>query len=248
MVANWKMHPGSAAEARLLFGQLKRFGSKLDSVETVICPPHPYIGLLSHSGTTRVFLGAQNAYLSNSGRATGEVSPEMLKDLGVSHVIVGHSERRAMGESDEVVAKKTLAVIKEGMKAILCIGERERDPDGRYFGFLRDQLRNSLSGIQRRFLSELIVAYEPIFAIGKSARDALTPRDVNEMSIFIRKVLSDLYDPEVAGTVPILYGAAVEEENTAALFLEGGVSGLLVGHKSLDVEAFTKMLKLANSI
>jgi len=248
MVANWKMHPGSAAEARLLFGKLRRAGSKQSTVETVICPPFPYLGLFAHSGTTRVSLGAQDAYWQNSARMTGAVAPEVLRDLGVSYVIVGHSERRAQGETDEVVAKKVVAVIKEGMKAILCIGERERDADARYYDFLKLQLRASLAGLQRRLLQELIIAYEPIWAIGKSARDAMGPRDVREMTIFIRKVLSDLYDVETANAVTILYGGSAEDENTAALFVEGGIGGLLVGHASLNAEGFGKMLITANTV
>ena len=248
IVANWKMQPGSAAEARLLFGKLKRSGSKQGNVETVICPPFPYLGLFAHAGTTRVSLGAQDAFWQNSARVTGAVAPEVLHDLGVAYVIVGHSERRALGETDEETAKKTAAVIKEGMQAILCIGERERDADGRYFDFLKHELRSSLSGIQRRQLTDLIIAYEPIFTIGKSARDALNPRDIREMSIFIRKVLSDMYEPDVAAAVPILYGGSAEEANTPAILLEGGVAGLLGGHASLDAEGFGKMLKTANAL
>ncbi len=248
MVANWKMNPGNAAEAKLLFGKTKREGSKQDTVETIICPPFPYIGLFAHAGTSRVSLGAQNVFWANGARATGEVSPEMLKDAGVAYVIVGHSERRALGESDAEAAKKAGAVLKEGMKPILCIGERERDMDGKYFDMLKNQLRNSLSGIQRRFLQELVIAYEPVWAIGKSARDAMSPRDVRETAIFIQKVLTDLYDTDTAANVPILYGGSAEEGNTAALLLEGGISGLLVGHASLNAEGFGKMLKIANSI
>lgn len=248
MVANWKMHPGNAAEARLLFGKLRRAAGKQGAVETVVCPPVPYLGMFAHTGTTRFSLGAQDVFWQNSARVTGAVAPEMLRDLGVSYVIVGHSERRALGETDEQVAKKSAAIIKEGMKAILCIGERERDADARYFDFLKHELKASLSSIQRRQLSELIIAYEPIWAIGKSARDAMGPRDIREMSIFIRKILSDMYDADVAAAVPILYGGSAEEANTPAILLEGGVAGLLVGHASLDAEGFGKMLKTANAV
>src|SRR3989344_9117386 len=124
MVANWKMNPGSVAEARVLFGKTKLAGGKLDKVETAMCPTFPYLGLFAHAGTTRVSLGAQDAFWQNSARVTGAVAPEVLDDLGVAYVIVGHSERRALGETDEETAKKTAAVIKEGMQAILCIGER----------------------------------------------------------------------------------------------------------------------------
>src|SRR3989344_2234292 len=118
IVANWKMNPGSAAEARVLFNKTKQTGSRLDKVETVICPPFPFIGLFARAGTTRVFLGAQDVFWANSARATGEVSPEMLKDLGASYCIIGHSERRALGETDDSVSKKLRAALAEGLTPI----------------------------------------------------------------------------------------------------------------------------------
>ena len=136
IVANWKMNPGSAVEARVLFAKTKLVGGKLDKVETVICPPFVYLGLFAHAGTTRVSLGAQDVFWANTGRATGEVSPEMLKDVGVSYCVIGHSERRALGETDEAVSKKLRAVLAEGLVPILCVGEKERDADGTYFDVL----------------------------------------------------------------------------------------------------------------
>jgi triosephosphate isomerase len=248
IIANWKMNPPSMAEARALFRKTKQVGSRLERVETVICPSHTHLGLFAHTGTTRVSLGAQDVFWANGARATGEVSPEMLADLGVSYCIVGHSERRALGETDEVVSKKVKAVLAEGIRPILCIGERARDENAGYFEVLKNQLKASLSGIQRRFLSELVIAYEPLWAIGKSARDAMKPRDIRETSIFIRKVLTDLYDAETARQPALLYGGSAEPENTAAILSEGGVSGLLVGHASLDAEGFGKMLKSASSV
>ena len=248
IVANWKMNPGSTAEARVLFNRTKQAGSKLDKVETVICPPFSYLGLFPHAGTTRVSLGAQDAFWANSSRATGEVSPEMLKDLGVSYVIVGHSERRALGETNEIVSKKLKAVVVEGLTPILCIGETERDAEGGYFEVLKKQLVASLVGITRSQLRTLSIAYEPLWAIGKSAREAAEPRTIRETAIFIQKVLSDSFGQDIAELPPILYGGSAEEGNTAAILKEGGVSGLLVGHASLDAERFTKMLKIANAL
>lgn len=248
IIANWKMNPASLAEAKVLFAKTKKEGSKFDKVETIICPPSVYLGLFSHAGTTRVSLGAQDVFYANGVRATGQVSPEMLADVGVSYCIVGHSERRALGETDDVVAKKTLAVLKEGMNAVLCIGEQERDVDGHYFGVLKNQLKDSLVGVQKKWLAGLIVAYEPVWAIGKSARDAMNPRDIHEMAIFIQKVLTDMYDPTSASSIPLLYGGSAEEGNTSAILTDGGVSGLLVGHASLGVEKFSKMVKVANAV
>lgn len=248
IVANWKMNPRSAAEARALFKKTKQTGSRLERVETVICPPFPYLGVFAHSGTTRVSLGSQDVFWTNAGRATGEVSPEQLADLGVSFVIVGHSERRALGETDDIVAKKLKAVLGEGLAPILCVGEKTRDEEAGYFEVLKNQIRASLSGVRRPDLRGLVIAYEPLFAIGKSARDAMRPRDIVETEIFIRKVLSDLFGAEAGHEPRVLYGGSAEPENTTAILSDGGVDGLLVGHASLDAEGFGEMLKSANAL
>lgn len=242
------MNPPNAAEARVLFSKTKQAGSRLDKVETVICPPFPYLGLFAHGGTTRVSLGAQDVFWANFARATGEISPEMLKDLGVSHCIVGHSERRSLGETDEIVSKKLRAVLAEGLTPIVCVGEKERDAEGRYFDVLKTQIAASCSGLTRAQLRDISVAYEPLWAIGKSAREAMEPRVIREMSIFIQKILADLYGEEAAKLPRILYGGSAEEGNTASILIEGGVNGLLVGHASLNAEGFAKMLKSANAL
>ena len=247
IVANWKMNPGSAAEARTLFGKTKRAGGRLERVETVICPPFAYLGMFARKGTARVSLGAQDVFWANSARATGEVSPEMLKGLGVSHCIIGHSERRSLGETDEVVSKKLRAVLAERLAPIVCVGEKERDAAGSYFDELKVQIIASFSGITKAQLRDVCIAYEPLWAIGKSARDAMEPRVIREMSIFIQKVLSDLYGEEAAQSPRILYGGSVEEKNVALILAEGGVSGLLVGHASLNAEGFRNILKVANA-
>jgi triosephosphate isomerase len=194
-----------------------------------------------------VSVGAQDVFWANSARATGEVSPEQLADLGVSFVIVGHSERRALGETDEVVSKKLTVALADGLTPILCVGERERDADGRYLEALKTQLTASLSGTNRSQLRNVVIAYEPLWAIGKSARDAMNPRVVRETEIFIRKILADHFGVGEAREPRILYGGSAEEGNTAAILSEGGVEGLLVGHASLDAEGFGKMLKAANA-
>ncbi|HCB35202.1 MAG TPA: triose-phosphate isomerase [Candidatus Taylorbacteria bacterium] len=247
IVANWKMNPGSVSEARALFGKTKRAGGRLEKVETVICPPFPYLGMFARTGTARVFLGAQDVFWANSARATGEVSPEMLKHLGVIYCIIGHSERRALGETDDSVSKKLRAVLAERLIPIVCVGEKERDTDGRYFETLKSQILASFSGVTGAQLRGVCVAYEPLWAIGKSAKDAMEPRGIHEMAIFIHKVLFDQFG-EGAERPRILYGGSVEEKNAGSILVEGGVSGLLVGHASLDGEGFAKMLRVANAV
>ena len=243
VVGNWKMNPVTLAEAKMLFTKVKRVGVGLRNVETVLCPPFVFISALSG---VAVKLGSQDVFWQNGERFTGQISPEMLKGLGVSYCLVGHSERRALGETDEVVSKKANAALREGLKVVVCIGERERDSSGAYFDFLKDQLKKSLAGVPLRFLSDLIIAYEPVWAIGKSFRESMSPADIRETSIFIRKILSDIYDRASIAAVTVIYGAAVEPENVAAVLKEGEVSGVLVGHKSLEADDFIAILKSAN--
>ena len=239
------MNPSALAEVKVLFKKISLASGRLRNVETILCPPFIFLSVLSGVG---VKLGSQDVFWQNGGRFTGEISPEMLKGLGVSHCIIGHSERRELGESDEVVSKKVNAALREGLRAVMCIGERERDSSGVYFDFLKDQLKKSLAGVPLRFLTDLIIAYEPIWAIGKSFRDSMTPADIREMTIFIRKVLSDIYERKVVSSVPIIYGGSVEPENVAEVLKEGGVDGVLVGHRSLVAEEFIAILKSANNI
>lgn len=243
VLGNWKMNPPTIAEAKILFKKVSRMTGRLRNVETVICPP--FIFLHAFAGS-RVTLGAQDVFWQNGGRFTGEVSPEMLKNIGVSYCLVGHSERRVLGETDEEISKKANAALREGLKAVVCIGERDRDSGGLYFDFLKNQLKKSLAGIQRRFLLDLIIAYEPVWAIGKSAQDSMNPRDIRETVLFIRKVLSDMYDAEAVANIPIIYGGSVEPENISEVLREGETAGVLVGHKSLIAEDFVAILKSAN--
>lgn len=244
VVGNWKMSPVTLAEAKTLFTKVKRAAVGSRNLDLVLCPPFVFLGALSGVG---VKLGAQDVFWQNGERFTGEISPEMLKSLGVSCCLVGHSERRAIGETDEDVSKKVNAALREGLRAIVCIGERERDSNGSYFEFIKNQLKKSLAGVPLRFLSDLVIAYEPVWAIGKSFRDSMTAADIREMVIFIKKVLSDIYDRKMVASIPIIYGGSVELENTAAVLKDGGVSGVLVGHKSLEAEDFIAMLKSANT-
>jgi triosephosphate isomerase len=246
IVGNWKMNPGTLAEAKILFGKVKRVSGKLAFVETVLCPPFVYLGALA--GAKGVKLGAQDSFWENEGRFTGEVSPNMLNALGISHVIIGHSERRALGETNEIISKKIDAVLEKGLKVILCVGEKERDASGSYFEFLKNQIKQSLLGIDQKFLRNLLVAYEPLWAVGKSFHEAMQPAEIRETVIFIRKILSDIYGRETVANIPIIYGGAVETENVVSVFRDGGVNGVLVGHKSLVPEDFISIIKSVNDI
>jgi len=248
VVANWKMNPQSFVEAEKLFTAIRKTATPLRNVQTVVCPPSVFISELyqSYSGS-KVLLGGQDVYWEKKGSFTGEVSPVQLKDVGADYCIVGHSERRERGEDDEMVNNKIRAVIREGLTAIVCIGESERDKHGEYLQFLKNQIEKALHGVKNSNLKNIIIAYEPIWAIGKTDEDAITPEDLHETVLYIRKIFVGLYNKDNALALPILYGGSVERENAEILLVHGEANGFLVGHASLDVDEFGDILKIANS-
>ncbi len=244
LIANWKLYPSRLADARMLAGIAKKRANRCRSVLTVICPPAIFLAeLAARYSSHRLSFGAQDCFFEERGAFTGEVAPQMIRDVRGQYVIVGHSERRALGETNDVVAKKLRAALGSGLTAVLCVGERERDEEGRYLAFLESELDSALAGLSRPKLGKLIVAYEPIWAIGKGAESAMSAHDVHETSLFIRKVLRERYGEHVAFAVPVLYGGSVAPENARELVREGEVQGLLVGHMSLDPRAFGDIMQ-----
>ena len=254
IVANWKTNPRSLKEAKEIFNGIKKAASKLTRVEAVVCPPFVFLSeIVRHSVSNRrtpsVRLGAQNVFYEKKGAYTGEISPVMLKDFGVKYIIIGHSERRALGEADETVNKKIKSALEEGFKVILCIGERERDLDGEYLNFLKMQINEGLKGVSKKLLNNLLIAYEPVWAISSNAgAQADNPESVMQIAIFIRRELLPLIGNQAARNIPILYGGSVNPENAGDFLERTGMQGLLVGGQSLIPKNFGEILKLANNI
>lgn len=249
IVGNWKMNPWKAEDARKIFDGVKKEAGKLGSVQTVVCPPFVFLSDLSKrvSGH-RVVLGAQDVFSEMEGAYTGEISPLMLSSVGAKYIIIGHSERRALGETDESINKKILATLKMGLYSVLCVGENERDAEGNYLQFVKNQLESALLKVPKRMLTNLVIAYEPIWAIGAKAKGVIAPADLLEMIIFIRKTLSDMFDRVSAQAILVLYGGSVDEKNTESFLKEGEADGLLVGRVSLSSEKFIKILQIAEKI
>jgi triosephosphate isomerase len=251
LVANWKMYPADADEAKALFSSVTSYVSREKPNATiVIAPPSVFTGLFGKSikKNGKVSLAVQDvAATRGEGAYTGEVSAEIAKSIGVTYAIVGHSERRAAGETDEVVNKKLIASLEAGLTTILCVGEKERDEQGTYLGVLKTQVEHSLGNLPLRLFKKLVIAYEPVFAIGKDASFALSPREIHETVIFIRKVINDLSMAQDKKTnvqrIPVLYGGSVAPENVAAMYADASVDGFLIGHQSLDASAFKEIIK-----
>jgi triosephosphate isomerase len=242
IIANWKMNPVSSKEAIKIFNETKKTAGKLSNIKTIICPPFVYLPLLKADG-------AQNVFYEDRGSFTGEISAEMLKDFGVRYVIIGHSERRnppiGEGETDEIINKKIKASLKAGLNVIFCVGEKERDSEGRYLGFLKSQIDEGLKNVSKNYFNRLILAYEPIWAIGTGG-EADNPEGTARVAIFIRRALLPLLGNENGKKIPVLYGGSVTAKNADDFLKNGGVDGLLVGRASLDPKIFNEILKIAN--
>jgi triosephosphate isomerase len=251
LVGNWKMNPSTLVEAKKIALKVRRIASSLNKVETVICPPLPFIspcaGRKNHNqgnGHSKhdLHMGAQSVSVEEgSGAHTGEVTAQMLRDIGAEYVIVGHSEQRKRGDTDAVIASRLKAVLNQGMTPILCIGESVHDEGGAYLDFLKDQIEKSCGDILKKSARAIIIAYEPLWAIG--AKEAMKPEDVHETSIFIKKVFADLFGADMGLKTKILYGGSVTYRNAPDIINIGQVDGLLVGRESVNAQGFVELLK-----
>ena len=246
IIGNWKMNPQSAAEAKKIFTTIAAKAEQFKKVSVVIAPPALYIGTLAKA--QGMALAAQNLFWEESGAYTGELSGAMLAKSGAKYVIIGHSERRAMGETSEMANAKVKAALKAGLKPILCIGESSRDEKGEYHNLIKSELTASLAGLKKANLKQVIIAYEPIWAIGKRASREATPAESLEMSIFIKKVLSDMFGADAAKTVSLLYGGSVNTKNAESFLADGGVEGVLVGRESLNPLKFIQIIYSAEHL
>lgn len=241
LVANWKNYPNSLPEAQTLIKDLAKQKLLYKKVSLFLAPPLTYLDLVSKSGKSFSQLATQDLSVLEKGTQTGTVTPEILKSFGVRLAILGHSERRALGESSVDVASKIKVALRAGITPLVCVGETARDNEGEHFEFLRDQLKTSLATLSKKEAGKILLAYEPVWAIGKSAKQAIEPLELSQTIIFIRKVLSDLFGREVAESIPLLYGGSVEATNAKALMKDSGVRGFLVGHESLKATHFKEI-------
>ena len=248
IVANWKMNPATHTEASFLFKGIVKTANKLRNVQTVICPPFVFLDKLTKGyNGTKVLLGGQDVFYEESGAHTGEVSASQLYSVGADYVIIGHSERRARGETDEDVRAKIKIALEHKLIPIICVGESERDSHGKYLAFLRHQIVTALSKSKTSDLNKVIIAYEPICAIGRTGKDAITPQKLHETTLFIRRVLRETFNSKIADSALVLYGGSVKGDNSEELIREGEVQGFLVGGASLKADEFGTILEIANN-
>lgn len=243
------MNPLSIKEAERLVKEIKSVAATAKKSEIVICPPVIFLSDLVRSlkGNKKISLGVQNAYCDPLGSHTGEISAKMASSAGAKFAILGHSERRKMGESNSLISQKALSSLKAGLTPIICVGEKERDDSMFYLSAVKTQIEEVFVGIPKSALPKIVIAYEPVWAIGKDAIREATPAEFLEMSIFIRKALSNLYDAKSGKACKILYGGSVNPENAKAFLFEGEADGLLIGRDSLNSKKFSKIINISET-
>lgn len=239
IVANWKMQLGLKASVNLARSLAKEKGS------VVLCPSFPALESVSEAlGKSGVQLGAQDVFFERAGAFTGEVSPEQLKELTCSHVIIGHSERRVLGETDAVVNKKVIAVLSAGLTPIICVGESTKErTSGKQKRVVGKQVKAALKSLHTRHQEQLIFAYEPLWAIGSGT--PATPPDAAAMHKLIRKTALEAIKGLKPKQVKVLYGGSVNGKNAGGFLDEPEIDGLLVGGASLKAATFKPILNAA---
>jgi triosephosphate isomerase len=245
VAGNWKMFTTKATARQLATAVVRGLGDE-KRVTVAVCPPAPYLSLVAEilKGSP-VALGAQNCYFEKEGAFTGEVSPTMLVDVGCRYVILGHSERRhKLDESDAFINRKVYAALAAGLEVILCLGETlEERQANRTESVLENQLNGSLAGLDAAALGRVVLAYEPVWAIGTG--QIATPEQAQQAHAFIRGQIRRRFGEETAAALPILYGGSAKPDNVAALLHQADVDGGLVGGASLIADQFLAIVRTA---
>ncbi len=245
VIANWKMNPATWAEAKRLFEATRKAADAAKSLTIIVAPPSIYLRDLARSYKgRRVAFAVQSTHYEQIGSHTGEISAAQARDSKAAFAIVGHAERRAAGETNEDAGRKVAAALAEKLTPILCVGEKTRSQGGEYFNFVREQVLAGLSQVPEQKISKILLAYEPVWAIG--ATKPMTPADMHEMAIFIRKTVVEKFGQH-AMNVKILYGGSIDENSAEDMLKNGDVDGLLVGRASTDARKFSALLSAVSA-
>ncbi|MDD5551857.1 MAG: triose-phosphate isomerase [Candidatus Pacebacteria bacterium] len=245
IVANWKMNPENIDGAKAILNSIRKEIKSKEGIEIIICPPSIYIeGLkkeLIKQENLKLKLGGQNCFWEEKGAFTGEISPTMLRGMGCQYVILGHSERRKiLEETDEIISKKLKTALKIGLKVVLCIGETEEDrKENLTFDVLRAQIENTIGLLSGRHTTNIIIAYEPVWAIGTGKN--CKSDEAMSILMYIKKELLKILSQNTVDRISFLYGGSVNGKN-ARNYIEGGFEGLLVGGASLKPGEFIKII------
>lgn len=246
VAGNWKMYKDKSETIELISGLKEKLSKFNSNVEVIVCPPFTSIEIAKEllKGSV-IHLGAQNMHFEDEGAFTGEISAKMLKSFGVEYVILGHSERRAIfGEDDKMINKKVLKAVSVGLKPIFCIGETlEERENNKTFDVIARQLTEGLSNISNEHLNEIIVAYEPVWAIGTGK--TATPSQAEEVHKYLRKLIEEKFGHSFAESMQIVYGGSVKPDNAKELFSQPNIDGGLIGGACLKADSFYDVINSA---
>ncbi len=247
VAGNWKMNTDSQSGVDLA-GRVGSGSSGVagESVDVAVCPPFVYLqSVIKAVAVSSVAVGAQDIYFEAKGAFTGEISASMLKDVGCTYVLCGHSERRhVIGETDDLINKKVIAAISGGLLPILCVGELQSEREAALTNeVVTRHIKSGLSDLGREKASAVTIAYEPVWAIGTGL--TATPEQAQEVHAFIRRLLAEMYDADLAAETRILYGGSVKPGNAAELMAREDIDGLLVGGASLKADDFLAIVRAA---
>jgi triosephosphate isomerase len=242
VAGNWKMNKNLEETEALL----SALSAKLPDTDAEVMVSPTFVnlsGAVRHLDSSAIQVIAQNMHYAENGAYTGEISADMLLNIGIDTVIIGHSERRAhFGETDEILAKKVVTALEKNMRVMFCFGEELEDrKSGNHFKVVESQLKNALFSLDASVWSKMILAYEPVWAIGTG--ETASPEQAQEMHAFIRKTISEAFNPSVANAVSILYGGSVKPTNAEEIFSKPDVDGGLIGGAALKADDFVDIIK-----
>ncbi len=243
------MNTDSSSAVDLAKGVAQKCESMLDKVDVCVCPPFVYLAAVKQVlGSSSISLGAQDVYFESKGAFTGEISCQMLKDIGCADIIIGHSERRhVIGETNELINKKLIAAIDAGLLPIFCVGELlEQRKAEKTAQIVKEQIQKGMAGITAEKAKVITIAYEPVWAIGTGIN--ATPAQAQEVHLMIRQLIASMYNESFAEQLRIQYGGSAKANNAAELMAQADVDGLLVGGASLKADEFTAIVRAAAEV
>ncbi len=247
LIGNWKMAPEKNIQVIDLVKKTNEIAKLYKkSITTIVCPPAVFLPIVKKNIKVPLGIGSQGVAASDAVAQTGLISASMIKESGAQYVIIGHSEMRARGDSNANVKDQLTRLFEKKLTPIVCIGEKTRDEQGWYLSEVKDQLETVYGDLAPLQAKKIILAYEPVWAIGAQADRAATPAECREMTIFIRKFLSDKYGEKIAKAMPILYGGSADEFNAKSFLEEGTADGFLIGRVSLDPKRLGALAKTIN--
>ena len=245
IIANWKMNPKSAEAAMETITNIYKQSKVFGSAYLVVCPPFIFLNEVGKviSASKRISLGAQDVFIGEGVSHTGEVGVDLLKKAGVKYILVGHSERRISLDNDQLIKEKMIGSLKNGFKVVLCVGEKERNEHGDHYNEIKKQIEFVLIKLSKKLIKNLIIAYEPVWAIGKSEDEAIKPSELYEITIYIKRIINDILGEKSVKKIKILYGGSVTKNNAKEIIEKGNIDGLLIGRESLKVNNFIELIK-----